>query len=425
MASVFRMRPARPRNPLSFPAYRRLFNARAVSSAGTYMQIVATTWYAFTITGSATSVGLLSALALGPSIVGGPIGGALADRYEPRRLAIVLYVLQGLPAAVMAVMALAGDLPVEWLYVLVFAGAIPYSLNCPVISLVGPYTVPEEYRQAALAQSSMMFNLTRLGGAVVGGFIVHWVGIGAAFSFNAASYFLVAAVLAGTPLASDVNRNGPPATSRRAGEQSPPATADAGALSLVGVMSLVKLTAVGVGVFFVFVAPVEQLMPMVAMEHGLMASDVGLLIGAIGVGAILANPIISRVGNAPRGRPRLMATGLFLAAAGMIELAITPYHGIAVDLIGAFVIGFGWEFVFVGGQATIATEVPERVRGRMMGLFFVLVTATTAVGAVGLGALIDTVGMRTTFLATSVLVVAAGMALLTMTPRSADLAPGR
>jgi len=61
----------------------------------------------------------------------------------------------------------------------------------------------------------------------------------------------------------------------------------------------------------------------------------------------------------------------------------------------------------------------------MMGLFFVLVTATTAVGAVGLGALIDAVGMRTTFLATSVLVVAAGMALLTMTPRSADLAPGR
>ncbi len=386
------------------------------------MQIVASTWYVFSITGSAASVGLLSALALGPSIVGGPIGGALADRYEPRQLAIVLYLLQGLPAAVMAVMALAGDLPVEWLYVLVFAGAIPYSLNCPVISLVGPYTVPEEYRQAALAQSSMMFNLTRLGGAVVGGFIVHWVGIGAAFSFNAASYFLVAAVLAGTPLVSDVNRTGPPTTPPPAGGQSPPATDDAGSLSLVRVMSLVKLTAVGVGVFFVFVAPVEQLMPMVAMEHGLMASYVGLLIGAIGVGAIAANPVIGRVGNSAGRRRRLMATGLFLAAAGMIELAITPYHGIAVDLIGAFVIGFGWEFVFVGGQATIATEVPERVRGRMMGLFFVLVTATTAVGAVGLGALIDTVGMRTTFLATSVLVVAAGMALLTMAPRSAVLA---
>ena len=119
----------------------------------------------------------------------------------------------------------------------------------------------------------------------------------------------------------------------------------------------------------------------------------------------------------------MMAIGLFLAAAGMIELAITPRHGIAVDLIGAFVIGFGWEFVFVGGQATIATEVPEGVRGRMMGLFFVLVTATTAVGAVGLGALIDTWGMKATFLETAVMVVAAGVALLTMVPRQPLLSP--
>lgn len=80
----------RPRNPLSFPAYRRLFLARAVSSAGSYMQIVAVTWYAFKMTGNAASVGLLSAAALGPAVVGGPIGGALADRYDPRRLAIVL-----------------------------------------------------------------------------------------------------------------------------------------------------------------------------------------------------------------------------------------------------------------------------------------------------------------------------------------------
>ena len=174
------------------------------------MQIVAVTWYAYKLTGSAASVGLLSALALGPAIVGGPIGGALADRFEPRRLAIVLYLLQGVPATVMAIMDLTGELPLGWLYALVFAGAIPYSLNCPVISLVGPYTVPEEYRQAALAQSSMMFNVTRLGGAVAGGFLVHLVSIGAAFAVNAFTYFLVAFVLVGTPLVSKVRRTPPP-----------------------------------------------------------------------------------------------------------------------------------------------------------------------------------------------------------------------
>ena len=124
------------------------------------MQIVAVTWYAYKLTGSATSVGLLAALALGPTIVGSPIGGALADRFELRRLAIVLYICQGIPAAAMAILDLTGELPIGWLYALVFAGAIPFSLNSPVISLLGPYTVPEEYRRAALAQSSMMFNAT-------------------------------------------------------------------------------------------------------------------------------------------------------------------------------------------------------------------------------------------------------------------------
>ena len=385
-------------NPLTFPTYRRLFTARAVSSAGSYMQIVAVTWYAYMITGSAASIGLLSALAMGPAIVGGPIGGALADRFDPRRLAMALYLLQALPATVMAVMDLIGDLPLGWLYALVFAGAVPRSLNSPVISLVGPYTVPEEYRGAALAQASMMFNVTRFAGAVVGGFVVHWVGIGAAFAFNAASYLLVAAVLAGTTLASDAGHRSEVA-------ELPDSEGDA--------LRLARLAALGVGVFFVFVAPVEQLMPTVAEEHGMTAAAVGMLVGAIGVGAMVANPIIGR-DRSPLRRRWLMATGLLLAAPGMISLAITPQHGLPIDLVAAALIGFGWEFVFVGGQSTVALEVPAAVRGRMMGLFFVLVTATTALGAVGLGFLIERWGMPTTFLLTAAVVVAAGVALLSV-----------
>ena len=384
---------------MAFPAYRRLFVARAVSSAGSYMQIVAATWFAYEITGNAASVGLLSALALGPAIVGGPIGGALADRFDPRRLAVVLYLLQAVPATLLAVLDLLGDLPLGWLYALIFTGAIPYSLNSPVITLVGPSTVPEEYRAAAVAQASMMFNVTRLAGAVAGGFLVHWVGIGAAFAFNAASYLLVAAVLARTDLVSDVGQ-----TPR---EQPAQAAVDGATLRFT------RLAAVGVGVFFVFVAPVEQLMPTVAEEHGMTAAAVGVLIGAIGLGAMLANPIIGKCATAA-GRRRLMAVGLLLAASGMVALAITPRHGVAVDLAAATLIGFGWEFVFVGGQSAVALEVPAAARGRMMGLFFVLVTATTALGAVTLGLLINTWGMAATFLATAAVAASTGVAMLAL-----------
>ena len=221
-------------------------------------------------------------------------------------------------------------------------------------------------------------------------------------------------MLAVTPLASDITRLERPgrSMSMREGIREARKT-----MRESGVRRLTRLAGVGVAVFFTFIAPIEQLMPIVAQEHRLEPSAVGLLIGAIGVGAMLANPLLDRTNTSTERRRRLMAIGLFLAAPGMVVLALTPEHGIAVDLLGAALIGFGWEFIFVGGQSTVAVEVPASVRGRAMGLFFVLVTATTALGAVGLGMVINRWGMPATFMATAATVVAAGVTLLILGSR--------
>lgn len=367
------------------------------------MQIVAATWYVYSQTGSAAAVGVLSALALGPAIVGAPFGGALADRHDPRRLAILLSVLQAVPAALMAASDLAGVLSVPLLYLFVFAGAVPFSVNQPIITLVVPYTVEAEYRQAAVARASMAFNVTRLVGAVVGGYLVDALGVGAAFAFNAASYLLVAAVLWGTRLVA-----APETSSVRAPDQG----------LRVGIRTgwrhrLLRLAALGVIAFFTLVAPIEQLMPTVAQEHGFDASDVGILIAAIATGALLANPMIGGRNNSRAARRRLMAMGLFLSAPGMILLGLTPEQGLAVDVVAAMLIGFGWEFVFVSGQSTVAVDAPSHLRGRMMGLFFVLVTATTALGAVTVGLVLDRMGMATAFLINAAIVIGAGLVLWT------------
>lgn len=392
---------------MSFPQYRRVFFARAVSSAGSYMQIVAATWLAYALTGSATAVGVLSALALGPAIVGGPIGGALMDRYDPRRLAIVLSVCQAVPAALLAALAFAGDLSIAELYVLTFAGAVPFSLNQPVVTLIAPATVPPEFRQSAVARASMVYNITRLLGAVVGGVVVQAVGVGVAFAANALSYLAVALVLSFTHLVSDIQR-------RRGASLN----------VLSGVREgwgqhFLRLVGVGVAVFFTLVAPVEQLMPTVAQEHGMSPSAVGILVGAIGLGALLANPVIGKRNNSPLLRRRLMATGLLLAAAGMVLLAVTPRHGIVIDVVGAALIGFGWEFVFVVGQSTVAVEVSPTIRGRVMGVFFVLVTATTALGALLIGFLMSWWGIVATFLLLAGVVAAVAVILLIRSRRTA------
>ena len=378
-----------PFGPMSFPAYRRIFIARGLSSAGGFMQIVAATWFAYTLSDSAAAVGILAVLALGPSIFGGPVGGRLLERFDARRLAIVLSLLTAIPPGLMAAMDFTGDLTLGWLYALVFVGAIPGSLNQPVISLIGPATVPVECRRSAVALMSMSYNVTRLLGATLGGFVVHWTGVGVAFAINAASFVIVGAAVAGTQLQSDAIR--------ATGVRHRVAT---GGVQEIRTMQRVKVAGIAVAAFFLLVAPVEQLMPVVAKEHGLTAESVGLLLGAIGVGAMMANPIIGRV-LAHMSHHRLMQMALLFAASGSVAMALTPNHGIAVDLFAAVLIGFGWEIVYVGGEFTVAVEVPSELRGRAMGLFFLLVSGSTAVGAVGLGLLHDWLGMKWTLLGTA------------------------
>lgn len=395
-----------PRSPLSFPAYRRVFIARAVSSAGSYMQVVAASWLVYHLTNSATAVGVLTSLALGPALVGGPLGGILADRHDPRRLAVLLSLLQAAACTALVVLELSGRLTVDLLYLCVFAGAIPFSLNQPIISLIIPYTVPEEYRHTAVARASMIFNLTRLAGAVVGGVLVTAIGVAAAFGLNAASYALVALVLWRTKLL---------VGSEDSLHRSHPAGVSGGLRDGLG-HQLMRLVALSTALFFTLVAPIEQLMPTIAREHGLTATSVGVLVGFIGVGALAANPFMNSRHRSTRDRQRLMATGLAVSACGLVVLAVTPSQGLVIDLVAVMAVGFGWEFVFVNGQGTVALDLPVELRGRMMGVFFMLVTATTAVGALLIGYLFDQFGLAVSLLANAA-VVAAGAVVIALRSR--------
>jgi hypothetical protein len=73
-------------------------------------------------------------------------------------------------------------------------------------------------------------------------------------------------------------------------------------------------------------------------------------------------------------------------------------HGIGLDLPALMLIGFGWELVFVGAKSTVSVQVSPEVRGRTMGLLFLVMSGCTAVGAVCLGHLHDWLETKWIFL---------------------------
>ncbi|HEX3317010.1 MAG TPA: MFS transporter, partial [Solirubrobacteraceae bacterium] len=127
--------------PLRFAPFRRAFTARVVSSAGSWMQSAAAGWLLFELPRSAVSVGVLTMLGRAPGILAA-YGGALVDRYEPRRLAAVLFAAQLVLPVVLAVMAWDNHSSPAALYVLSLAGGVFGALSVPVLPALIAGIVP-------------------------------------------------------------------------------------------------------------------------------------------------------------------------------------------------------------------------------------------------------------------------------------------
>src|SRR5450755_4990068 len=89
---------------LQIPNYRRFFIGQSTSLVGTWMQSVAQGWLVYTLTNSATSLGLVIALQTLPVLLLGPYAGVVADRVDKRKMMIGLQSLMGVQALVFGVL---------------------------------------------------------------------------------------------------------------------------------------------------------------------------------------------------------------------------------------------------------------------------------------------------------------------------------
>ncbi len=367
--------------PMSYPAFRRIMVARVISTMGTWMQNVAAGFLVYQMTGSAMLVGLLGFCALGPNLIGTPVGGALADRYCPRKLVVWFSSIEVLPPLVLGIAGLTGHLTLPLIFIGVIVEACIHSMVSPIQQLIIPFAVPDELRHAAVASTSAAYGVGSLIGTAVGGTLVELIGGGAAFTVNAVSNLMVAVVFAASPVlqrACDLAR------------------ASKGGNIFKGVsrgwrLQIVQTVMVGAVLFAIFIAPIQMLMPKIAADHGDSAMLLGFLLAVMGVGALVANGRVRRWAHDGESGSRTLLLGVVICAVGVMLLAISPW--LATDLLLLAIVGFGWEVIYVSGSATVQLDVPEDIRGRMVGMFFTLATGATAIGAVIMGALFQDLGV--------------------------------
>jgi MFS family permease len=362
------------------PPYRRLWFGNAVAQLGQQMTAVAVAIQVYALTESSFYVGLVGVFALVPLVGLGLYGGAIADAMDRRTLA--LWASAGLWAVSVA-LALQAFLDVDSVWVLYACIGVQsgfYALNNPARSAMIPRLLHRDLIPAAQALNMATFNLGFTLGPVLGALVIKWHGFEAAYTvdvltFSAAYYALVR--LPPMPPLKETTRAG-----LRSVLEGLRFLRGAPNLRMTFVLDLCAMV----------LAQPRALFPALAYKvFGGGAATVGILQAAPAAGGLVAflfSGWISRVRL--QGLAIVLAVIAYGAAVGGVGLTTLLWLAVlCLALSGAA------DMVSAAYRSTILqVAAPDELRGRLQGVFIVVVAGGPRAGDFLSGSLAAGVGER-------------------------------
>ena len=363
--------------------YRVYIYGHAVNLIGLWIQRVAVGWLTWELTGSAAWLGIIALADMAPAILFAPIGGAIADRMDRKRLAVIAQLVAMVQAAALAGLTLSGLIDIWLLLGLSLVLGVNVSLWGPVRLAMVPNLVPREDVGTAVAFGSVIFNSARFVGPAIAGPIIVFSGVGLAFAVNALSYgaFLAALLLIDTPL-------GGGDRGVRRGLFREASAGIAYAARHPGIGPLLLLLLVG----GVLARPVAELLPGFAeavFARG--AGGLAVMTSAMGVGSLVASLWLASRGPTTRYGWIVLASGILMGIS-LVALAATDVF--VVGVAAAVAAAVGMSLNGIACQTMLQAMVPDAMRGRVLSLYILLVRAAPGIGALLMGVAAEFVGLR-------------------------------
>ncbi|HJR52527.1 MAG TPA: MFS transporter, partial [Gemmatimonadota bacterium] len=376
----------------------RLFAAgQLISMTGTWVQLVAQSWLIYRLTGRATLLGLVGFAGNFPIFLLAPIGGALADRFERRRIIVVTQAISMVLAFVLAGLTLGGVVR-EWHIVALAAGlGIIHAFDIPARQSFLVEMVGRDDLINAIGLNSSLFNGARMIGPAVAGVLVAAVGEGWCFFINAISFAAVLVAL----LAIRVPPFQAPAktsTLSRIREGFAFAVHERPVRALLVMLSFLSLVGM----------PFMVLMPVFA-DRVLFGGPAayGILMSAAGMGA-LAGAIALASKRDVRGLGGWVARAAIGFGALLAVFSLSRSMWLSVLLL--LPIGFSMMVQISSSNTLIQTMVPDALRGRVMSVYSMMFMGMAPLGALLSGWSADRIGApRTVLIGGTACVIAAAI----------------
>lgn len=384
--------------------YRLYWIGTLVANTGDWMDQIAIGWLIWELTGSGSYLGLLAFCRAFPILIFTLFGGAIADRFERRRVMQLTQTFAMLLALLLSLLVVTDVVQVWQVLAIAALRGIMLSVNLPTRQALLSDIVDRPNLSNAIALNSATMNLTRILGGSLGGLLITLVGTAGVFFINGTSFIILIGALAMMTI--------PPMK---------PDTARKNILGSIGeglsylrghdvLRSLVILTLVPM----VFGMPYMTLLPIFAdrvLDIG--HEGYGLLVSCTGVGALCGALTVAAL-NDYRQRGRLML--LVMVLFGGMLLLFSRSSSPVLSYLLLFGVGAGQTGYMALNTTLLQTHASDEMRGRVMSIFF-LNRGLVPLGTVAAGVSSETIGAQWTVSIMATVVVCLALAAFVRVPR--------
>ncbi|ONG50537.1 MFS transporter [Pseudoroseomonas deserti] len=392
-------RPASSFAPLRQTAFLVLWIATITGNIGSFMRDVASGWLVTELAAGPAAVSLIQAAATLPVFLLAIPAGVLSDILDRRRFLIAVQLLLASVSVTLMLLSASGAISVSALVALTFLGGVGAALMAPTWQAIVPDLVGPKEVKSAVALNSLGINVARAIGPAAGGLLLAAFGASLTYGVDVASYVVVIGALLWW---------------KRPKQEADPLAERFGGAFRAGLRYArasreLHVVLARAAVFFGCASAVWALLPLVARQ--LLGGDAGyygLLLGAVGAGAIAGALVM------PRLRARLDGDGLMLAAAGitaavMLLLAAAPPRWVAPLVL--LLLGGAWILALTTLNGVAQAILPNWVRGRALAVYLTVFNGAMTAGSLGWGAVAEFLGIAGTLVAAALLLVAAALVM--------------
>lgn len=392
---------AQRRHPLRQRAFTLFLTGSLISWIGDWMDFAALNWAVLQLTGSALDLGFINVCRLAPIFILSIPAGILADRYDRRRLLLLLQ------AGLMLLTFVVGGLFALRAPFWAFAVAVTLrsslaAMVLPIRNALLPNLVDRPSLASAVALQTAGMNVSRIIGPALAGWLLAVAAVQTVFLINAASFIAVLATTWAVQIVAPSARSGATTVIANLSE----------AIAYVRRHRLVRSLLTLAVVPMVFGFPYTALMPLFARDlWNVGPQGFGLLLSSAAVGALVGASWLAFFAHHEHSGRRLIGAIVVFGAA-LILCAVSTHWTVA--LIGMALVGWASQSYRTLSRVTLQAEVPDHLRGRIISIAL-LDRGLIPLGVLLLSALAEAAGTRT-----ACLLMGLGCILLTLATVALD-----